>query len=72
MQVYKDSGLFSQKQGDRSTVISYGSRGLRKHERSMQNNSSMKLLALHWAVTEKFRDMLISAEFVVHTDNNPL
>ncbi|PIK36840.1 Pol polyprotein [Apostichopus japonicus] len=29
-------------------------------------------LALKWAITEKFRDLLIGAEFVVWTDNNPL
>ena len=40
----------------------------------MNNYSSMKLelLALKWAITEKFRDLLIGSEFVVYTDNNPL
>ena len=40
----------------------------------MQNYSSRKLelLALKWAVTEKFRSYLLGKEFVVYTDNNPL
>ena len=40
----------------------------------MQNYSSRKLelLALKWAVTEKFRSYLLGTEFVVYTDNNPL
>ena len=40
----------------------------------MDNYSSRKLelLALKWAVTEKFRDYLLSSTFTVLTDNNPL
>jgi len=36
----------------------------------MNNYSSMKLemLALKWAVTEKFRDYLLGETFVVYTD----
>lgn len=43
-------------------------------ERNMEHYSSRKLelLALHWAVSQKFRDYLIGAEFVVYTDSNPL
>ena len=39
-----------------------------------EKNSSMKLelLGLKWAVTETFRDLLISATLIVYTDNNPL
>ena len=35
---------------------------------------SMKfeLLGLKWAVTHKFQDLLIGAEFVVYVDNNQL
>lgn len=32
----------------------------------------LELLALKWAVTEKFRSYLIGNEFTVYTDNNPL
>ena len=40
----------------------------------MENYSSrkLKLLALKWAVTEKFREHLISSTFTELTDNNPL
>ena len=40
----------------------------------MHNYSSAKLelLALKWAVTEKFRDYLLGSKFTVYTDNNPL
>ena len=55
-------------------VIAYTSRTLRPSERSMRNYSSAKLelLALKWAVTEKFRDYLLGSKFTVYTDNNPL
>jgi len=32
----------------------------------------LEMLALKWAITEKFRDYLLGAEFLVYTDNNPL
>ena len=40
----------------------------------MRNYSSAKLelLALKWAVCEKFKDYLIGSKFTVLTDNNPL
>ena len=40
----------------------------------MRNYSSAKLelLALKWAICEKFKDYLIGSKFTVHTDNNPL
>ena len=40
----------------------------------MRNYSSAKLelLALKWAVCEKFKDYLFSSKFTVLTDNNPL
>ena len=66
--------ILSQKQNDKLVVLGYASRGLRPHERNMANYSSMKLelLALYWSITEKFRDILLGAEFTVFTDNNPL
>ena len=72
-----DKGLgavLSQKQDGKLRVIAYASRGLRGAERNMKNYSSMKLelLALKWAVAEKFREYLLGSEFVVYTDNNPL
>ena len=55
-------------------VIAYASQALRPSEKSMHNYSSAKLelLALKWAVTEKFRDHLLGSKFTVYTDNNPL
>ena len=72
-----DKGLgavLSQKHDGKLRVIAYASRGLRGAEKNMKNYSSMKLelLALKWAVAEKFREYLLGSEFVVYTDNNPL
>ena len=55
-------------------IISYASRTLKPYEHSMRNYSSAKLelLALKWAVCEKFKDYLIGSKFTVLTDNNPL
>ena len=72
-----DKGLGAvlyQKEDGKLGVVAYVSRGLRGDERSMKNYSSVKLelLALKWAVAEKFREYLLGSEFVVYTDNNPL
>lgn len=66
--------VLSQEQENGRVVLCYASRALRENERNMDNYSSMKLelLALKWAVTEKFRDLLIGANFTIFTDNNPL
>ena len=55
-------------------IIAYASWTLRPSERSMCNYSlaKLELLALKWAVTEKFRDYLLGSKFTVYTDNNPL
>ena len=55
-------------------IISYTSRTLKPYERSMRKYSSAKLelLALKWAICDKFRDYLIGSHFTVLTDNNPL
>ena len=67
--------VLSQQQKDGSIrVIAYASRSLRPSERSMRNYSSAKLelLALKWAITEKFWDYLLGSRFQVYMDNNPL
>ncbi|KAI5626698.1 hypothetical protein C0J50_13742 [Silurus asotus] len=66
--------ILYQKQGDKKRVIAYASRRLRNAERNDRNYSSMKLelLALKWAVVEKFRGYLLGSWFEVITDNNPL
>ena len=66
--------VLSQEQDGKVRPIAYASRGLRGAEKNMSNYSSRKLelLALKWAVTEKFREYLISSTFTVLTDNNPL
>ena len=67
--------ILSQQQKDRSVcVIAYASQSLRPSERSMRNYSSAKLelLALKWAVTEKFCDYLLGLWFQVYMDNNLL
>ncbi|XP_056609057.1 uncharacterized protein LOC130426352 [Triplophysa dalaica] len=66
--------ILYQKQGEEKRVIAYASRRLRNAERNDRNYSSMKLelLALKWAVVEKFRGYLLGSWFEVITDNNPL
>ncbi|KAK3517143.1 hypothetical protein QTP86_019142, partial [Hemibagrus guttatus] len=65
--------LYQHQKGEK-TVIAYASRRLRGAEKNNQNYSSMKLelLALKWAVTEKFRSYLLGCKFTIITDNNPL
>ena len=67
--------ILSQQQPDgKWRVVAYASRSLHPTEKNEANYSSFKLemLALKWAVTEKFRGYLLGAQFEVHTDNNPL
>jgi hypothetical protein len=66
--------VLSQIQDGKPRVIAYASRGLRGGERNMENYSSKKLelLALKWAVTDKFRDYLLGGRCTIFTDNNPL
>jgi hypothetical protein len=63
------SGILSQMQECGSVVIAYASRGLKRAERNMDNYSSMKLelLAMKWAITEKFREYLLGRTFTVYT-----
>lgn len=66
--------VLAQVQGGKERVIAYASRSLQPTERNDQNYSSFKLelLALKWAVTEKFKDYLYGTDVTVFTDNNPL
>lgn len=66
--------VLSQEQGGQRVVIAFASRALKPHERGMKDYSSLKLefLALHWAVTQKFKEYLYGSTFTVYTDNNPL
>lgn len=66
--------MLAQVQDGKERVIAYASRSLHASERNDQNYSSFKLelLALKWAVTEKFKDYLWGAQFTIFTDNNPL
>lgn len=78
--LYTDASLdglgavLSQVQEGRERVIAYASRSLLPTERNDKNYSSFKLelLALKWAVTEKFKDYLWGVKFTAFTDNNPL
>jgi len=67
-------GILSQDQDEGRVVIAYASRALRPAERKMDNYSSLKLemLAVKWAICDKFRDYLLGRRFIVFTDNNPL
>lgn len=66
--------VLSQRHGGTERVIAYASRGLRGSEKNDRNYSAFKLelLALKWAVTEKFKEYLIYSKFSVITDHNPL
>ena len=66
--------LLLQQQDGKTRVIAYASPGLWGPEKNRTAYSSMKLelLAVKWAVTEKFRDYLLGVQFVIYKDNNPL
>ncbi|KAJ8006631.1 hypothetical protein DPEC_G00109240 [Dallia pectoralis] len=62
-----------QEQEGKLCVIAYASRTLTKAEKNYHLHSGkLEFLALKWAVTERFRDYLISSSCTVYTDNNPL
>ena len=69
-------GTVLSQQGNTGKIhaIAYVSQTLRPSKQSMHNYSSAKpeLLALKWAVTEKFIDYLLGLKFTVYTNNNPL
>ncbi len=66
--------VLSQKQEGIERVVAYASRGLRGSEKNDKNYSAFKLelLALKWAITEKFKEYLMYSKFTVITDHNPL
>lgn len=66
--------VLSQELDGQRRPIAFASRGLRRSERNMSNYSARKLelLALKWAVTDKFREYLFGNKCTVFTDNNPL
>ena len=60
--------VLSQQQEPGQVVIAYASRSLKPSEKNMNNYSSTKLelLALKWAVTDKFREYLLGGKFTVN------
>uniref|UniRef100_A0A3P9LYG9 Gypsy retrotransposon integrase-like protein 1 n=1 Tax=Oryzias latipes TaxID=8090 RepID=A0A3P9LYG9_ORYLA len=66
--------VLSQEHEGKRRPVAFASRSLKPTERNMNNYSSMKLelVALKWAVTEKFREYLLGNACTVFTDNNPL
>lgn len=66
--------VLAQRQQGEERVIAYASRSLHPAERNDANYSSFKLelLAMKWAVSEKFKDYLWGVKVVVVTDNNQL
>ena len=66
--------LSQQDETGKLCVIAYASQSLHPSERSMHNYSSakLKLLALKWAVMEKFCDYLLGFKFHVYMVNSPL
>ena len=60
-----------QVQDGKQRVIAYGSRTLNEAEKRY-SAYRREILAMKWAVTEKFRDYLYGRSFDVLTDSNPL
>lgn len=66
--------ILGQEQDGKRRVIAYASRGLKDSERKPEEYSSkrLELIALKWAICDKFREYLQYGSFIVLTDNNPL
>ena len=66
--------LMQKRDDGRIHPIAYASRSLRGSEKNYPDFSSFKieLLALKWAVTEKFAPYLMGAHCIALTDHNPL
>ena len=52
-------------------VVAFGSRGLRKPERTYPAYR-LEFLGLKWAVTQRFKEYLYGGKFRIFTDSNPL
>ena len=64
--------ILYQRQEGKVRAIAYASRSLQKAEKKY-HSTKLEFLALRWAITEQFRDYLLSVDhFDVFTDNNPL
>ena len=69
------AAILSQGQDDGNIrVIAYASRRWKPSEKNAASYNSMQLemLALKWAVADKFRHYLMGGKFSVITDNNPV
>lgn len=66
--------VLAQIQEGRERVIAHASRSLHPTEKNDKNYSSFKLelLALKWAIVDKFKEYFTVSPFTVFTDNNPL
>lgn len=71
---YRLGAVLAQEQDGLERVIAYASRSLHHTERNYANYSSYKLelLAMKWAIVEKFKGFLWGAKITVVTNNNPL
>ena len=63
--------VLCQRRGGKEKPIAYASRGLKNAEKKYPAHK-LEFLALKWAVTDRFNDMLYGHSFEVVTDNNPL
>lgn len=63
--------VFAQLQDVHERVVAYASRSLHPSEKN-NANYKLELLALKWAIAEKFKDYLMGARVIVYTDNNPV
>ena len=60
-----------QEQDNKERVIAYASRGLKNSERNYPAHK-LEFLALKWAITDRFKDLLYGNKFEVIMDTNPL
>ena len=60
-----------QEQDNKERPIAFASRSLSPSEKNYPAHKR-EFLALKWAISDKFRDYLYGAKFIVCTDNNPL